>query len=75
MAVVRTLELRFSSAAGTTVTLRVPDPKPDLTAEQVETAMNGIIARDVFSSSGGALTGIAGARIVQRETTDLELLG
>ncbi|MDQ7790464.1 MAG: DUF2922 domain-containing protein [Eubacteriales bacterium] len=74
MAVVRTLELRFSSTAGTTVTLRVPDPKADLTGQLVETAMNGIIAGDVFSSSGGALIGIAGARIVQRETTDLDLI-
>ncbi len=69
--IVRTLELRFASEEGRTVTVRVNDPREDLTTEEVEAAMNTIIARDVFTSTGGALVDIVGARIVARETIDL----
>lgn len=69
--VVRTLELRFASEEGRTVTIRVNDPEEDLTAEAVGEAMDTIIDRDVFTSTGGALAAIIGARIVARETTDI----
>lgn len=69
--IVRTLELRFRGEDGRTVTIRVADPKEDLTAQEVEAAMDTIIAGDVFTSTGGALMGIVGARIVARETTDI----
>lgn len=68
---VKTLELRFRGEEGRTVTLRVNDPKEDLTATEVETAMDTIIARNVFTSTSGALVGIVGARIVARETIDI----
>jgi len=35
--------------------------------------MQTILARNVFTTSGGDLTGIAGARIVAREVTELEV--
>lgn len=68
---VKTLELRFAGEEGRTVTIRVNDPREDLNAEEVETAMNTIIARNVFTSTAGALVGIVGARIVARETIDI----
>lgn len=71
MAVTRRLELRFASAAGRTVTLRVPDPRENLTAVEVEAAMNTVIGKNIFTSTGGDLIGIAGARIVETVTTDL----
>ncbi|MGQ9498147.1 MAG: DUF2922 domain-containing protein [Desulfotomaculales bacterium] len=71
MAITRRLEMRFLSAAGRTVTLSVPDPRENLTAAEVEMAMNTVISKNIFTSAGGDLTGIAGARIVERVTTDL----
>jgi len=71
MAATKRLEMRFRNAAGRTATISVPDPRADLTAAEVETAMNTIIAKNVFNTSGGDLVAIAGARIVERTTTDL----
>lgn len=45
-------------------TVRVPDPKPDLTAEQVGAAMDTILAKNVFSTTGGDLVAMVDARVV-----------
>ncbi|NPV27907.1 MAG: DUF2922 domain-containing protein [Firmicutes bacterium] len=65
------LELIFQSASGNRVTLSLIDPKDNLTADQVRTAMQTIINKNVFTSAGGDLVGIIGARLVNREVTDL----
>lgn len=71
MAVTRRLEMRFINAAGRVVTLALPNPRQNLTAVEVEVAMNTVVGRNIFTSAGGDLTGVAGARIVERVTTDL----
>ncbi len=63
--------MRFRNASGSAVTIRVPDPKAGLTAAEVEAAMNTIIARNIFASSGGDLVAIDSARIVERTATTL----
>lgn len=70
----RTLELIFVNATGGKVTIRVTDPKDDLTKAEVKTAMEQIVAKDIFSSPGGSLVGVAGARIVSRDVSELELI-
>jgi len=67
----KTLELIFQNAAGKKVTVAVPDPRDTLTEAEVQTAMDTILAKNVFTSSGGDLVIVAGARIVSREVTDL----
>jgi hypothetical protein len=71
MAITKNLEMIFQSLDGRSVTITVPDPKDDLTQNEVETAMNTIIAKNIFQSSGGDLVAISEARIVQREVTSL----
>lgn len=73
MSVVRTLELRFANEAGRTVTVRVANPREDLTPAEIEAAMNTIVNENVFSSAGGDLVGLVGARVVQRAVTEYEL--
>ncbi|WP_031514100.1 DUF2922 domain-containing protein [Desulfofalx alkaliphila] len=69
-----TLEMIFVNAGGSRVTLRVADPQPALDEQQVRDAMEAIVEKDVFTSSGGSLVGIVAARIVTREVTDLNIL-
>lgn len=71
MAVTRTLELRFGTATGRFVTLRVPDPKEGLTPAEVQSAMDLIIAKNVFTSPSGDFIAVDSARIVERTTTSL----
>lgn len=69
--IVKRLEMIFTNAAGRRVTLSVLDPRSDLTPAEVQQTMELILARNIFTSSGGDLVAIAGARVVERETTEL----
>ncbi|ADI02004.1 MAG TPA: DUF2922 domain-containing protein [Syntrophothermus lipocalidus] len=73
MAQERTLEMTFANAAGRRVTIRVPDARADLTAAEVDAAMQQIISKGIFTSSGGDLVGQLGARVVTQDTVELEL--
>lgn len=68
------LELIFQNAAGRRSTLAVQDPREDLTGEEVMTAMGLIVGRNIFTSPGGDLTDIVGARIITREVEDIVIL-
>ncbi|KYH28503.1 DUF2922 domain-containing protein [Neomoorella mulderi] len=65
------LELIFQNAAGRRTTLAVQDPRDNLTEAEVRSVMELILARNIFTSPGGDLTAIAGARIVTRDVTDI----
>ncbi|MDA8235931.1 DUF2922 domain-containing protein [Desulfotomaculum nigrificans] len=70
----KTLELIFVNMAGEKVTLRVTNPRDDVQEAEVRTVMDTIVARDVFTSTGGSLTGVAGARLVTRDVAELNIL-
>ena len=47
------ISMSFLTAGGRSSTLSLDDPKADLTGETVTTAMNNIIATDVFEGPDG----------------------
>lgn len=74
MMITKRLELLFTNFGGTRVTVAIPEPKEDLTPAEIEGVMNTIITENVFTSPGGDLVGIQGARIVTREVSDFDLV-
>lgn len=70
----KTLELIFVNMAGEKVTLRISDPKDNLLETDVRAVMDQILARDVFTSSGGSLVNASGARIVTRDVAELNII-
>ncbi|CAM3309997.1 DUF2922 domain-containing protein [Filibacter tadaridae] len=68
---VKTLQMNFNTASGKKVTLTVDEPRVDLTAESVAAAMQVIIASDVFEWNGATLAAATGAKIVERNVTEL----
>ena len=70
----KTLELIFVNAAGSKVTLRVTEPRDNLQAADVKNVMDEIVSKDIFTSTGGSLVGIAGARMVNRDVAEMELI-
>jgi hypothetical protein len=58
------LILGFKDVDDHLVNLKISDPKPDLTEEQVKTAMESIIEKNVFESQNGDLKTIVTASIV-----------
>ncbi|HWJ03438.1 MAG TPA: DUF2922 domain-containing protein [Verrucomicrobiae bacterium] len=65
------LEMIFQNAAGKNVTIAVAEPKEGITADEVKTAMESIIAGNYFRSTGGDLTAVVGARISSRDSNEL----
>jgi len=65
------LEMTFQNTAGKNVSIAVPEPKAALTALEVKTAMENILAGNYFQTAGGDLKAIVGARITSRDASDL----
>ncbi|MDR4938981.1 DUF2922 domain-containing protein [Rossellomorea marisflavi] len=70
----KALELIFRNEMGKLATISVIGPKEPVDPATVKAAMENLIAKDVFGSSGGSLVSIEGARIVERNVTDYELM-
>jgi hypothetical protein len=61
----------FSSQAGRNVTITLDNPRTDLAAAEIEAAMDLVIARNIFTSSGGDLVSKQDIKIVDSTTNDL----
>lgn len=59
----KTLELVFKNASDKEVTLSLADPKDGLTLAAANAAMQQIIDKNIFTSTGGDLVAIADAQI------------
>lgn len=66
---VTTLQLTFRTGTGRDFRISVENPKPNLTAGEIQSAMNTIVAKNPFNIDGGLLEAVE-ANIVstQRET-------
>lgn len=67
------LELIFKNQQDRKTRISIDEPRADLTATDIQTAMNSIIAENIFDSSGGDLIAISGARIVTTDVQDFEV--
>jgi len=69
----RVLEMTFNTELGASKTLRVVDAKEPLSGPAVATVMDSIIAANIFSGTGGELTGKIKALIVTTTSADVSL--
>ena len=67
----KTLQLNFGTAGGKKMMLTVDEPRADLTAEEVEVAMQEIINAGAFVVDDLPLDSTVSARIVERTITNL----
>jgi len=67
----KTLRLTFVTTLGSTFTLTLPAPRADLTAAEAEAAMELIISKNMFVTTGGELIGKKDIKITDSTTTDL----
>jgi hypothetical protein len=70
----KVLELQFRTATGKPAKISLNDPVEPIDTIQVKAAMDNLIATGVFGSSSGALVSVEGARVVERNVTDYEVL-
>jgi hypothetical protein len=69
----KTLELQFATQFWKVAKLNLDDPIEPVDPAAVKTVMETMIADNVFQSSSGALVGIKGARVVERNVTEYEI--
>ncbi|WP_100487064.1 DUF2922 domain-containing protein [Sporolactobacillus pectinivorans] len=67
----KTLNLVFLNEQGKSVTLSVNDPVEPADPAAVKSAMQEILAQNVFISTGGLLTQIKSARISENNATPI----
>lgn len=67
------LELLFENEEGRTVTFSLDDPIEPVDAGAVNDAMNEVLEQNVFETNGGILVKKKGARIVERNVTNIEI--
>ena len=67
----KVLRLTFLTNLGKTLTIIIPNPKPDLTKTEVENVMDTVIAKNIFMSSSGEIVAKRDARVIDTTTNDL----
>jgi hypothetical protein len=65
----RRLEMIFNNQLGRTNKISVDNVREDVTQVEIQNAMQSIIDKNIFDTTGGELVGIEAARII---TTDVE---
>ncbi|KON86005.1 hypothetical protein AF332_03710 [Sporosarcina globispora] len=70
----KSLEMTFQTEMGKQTKLSVDSPKEPIDQAAVKAAMEQIIAASAFDGNGGDLVSAKGARLVERNVTDYELV-
>ncbi|MCF8011414.1 MAG: DUF2922 domain-containing protein [Clostridiales bacterium] len=65
------LRMTFKSQGGNSMSISLDSPRTDLTAAEVETVMDTIISKNVFSATGGDLASKYDVKIIDKTTNDL----
>ncbi|NHC40788.1 DUF2922 domain-containing protein [Bacillus sp. MM2020_1] len=68
------LELQFGTEMGKTASLSVENPKEPIDEAVVKQSMTQIIGADIFTTASGKLVVAKGARVIDRNVTDYELV-
>jgi len=66
-----TLRMVFRNVEGRLVAISLPDTDPELTALEVESVMDSIIVRNIFTTTGGDITSKVRSEVVARGVTVL----
>ncbi|OLS33990.1 DUF2922 domain-containing protein [Bacillus sp. MRMR6] len=70
----KTLELQFVTENGKTARIIVENPKEPIDPAIVKLSMEAIIASNVFSTANGNLVFFGGARVIDRNITEFEIV-
>ena len=74
MNVTKKLLMTFKTDEDKNVSISVEDPRENLTESQILEAMNLIISNNVFAPNGEALVEKVGAKVVETETQEYDLV-
>lgn len=64
------IRMIFKDSGGSNFTIRIPDPKDDITEEEILEAMDTIIQQNIFQGRTGDLTNKVDARVIETNISD-----
>lgn len=67
----KTLVMTFLNEGGSKVSLSVTNPKDNLTEAEINSAMDTVISKGIFFSTGGNLVSKDSAKIIDKNVTDI----
>ncbi|OPX90707.1 MAG: hypothetical protein A4E53_00885 [Pelotomaculum sp. PtaB.Bin104] len=67
----KVLRMSFKNEGGNTVSISLDAPRDNVTEAEVQTAMDLVITKNIFTSSGGNLVSKSDAKIIDTTVTDL----
>lgn len=67
----KVLRMSFNTGMGSVVSISLPDPKDGLTAAEIEAVMDQIIAKNIFTGTGGDLVSKRDVKVIGTTTDDL----
>ncbi|MDQ0217328.1 DUF2922 domain-containing protein [Peribacillus cavernae] len=70
----KTLEMIFVTQEGKTASITIEEPKEPVDINAVKQAMDVILAANVFTSPSGDFVGKKGARVVERNVNEYEVI-
>ncbi|MFT9847367.1 DUF2922 domain-containing protein [Aneurinibacillus sp. REN35] len=69
----KTLELTFAAQDGSTLRLTLPNPKLPVDPVQVAATMDLLIAKQIFTTTTGTITGKKNARVIDQTASVIPL--
>ena len=67
------LVMNFKTVLGKKVAISVDNPREDLNESEIKTAMENILAKNIFTANGDDLVSCVDAKVVETGTTDYDL--
>lgn len=68
------LVMTFKNEVGKEVSISIEDPKDDLTEQQIKTAMELIVEKNIFKKNNYAFVSAVKAEVVNTQTTEYDLV-
>lgn len=68
------LVLVFKNSVDKQMTLTIDDPKESITEAEIKTAMDLIVAKNVFKKNGNTIVSAVEARVVNTQTDEYDLV-
>lgn len=74
MELTKRLLMTFKNSDDKKISLSVEDPKDDLTEEEIKSAMELILTKNIFAPNGMDLVAVVEAKVIVTDTTPYDLV-
>lgn len=69
----KNLYMTFKNSLGNNCTISVPEPRTDITEQEIIDCMNLVIAKNIFQPKGYDIVTAVSAKVVNKNTVEFDL--